>query len=172
MRDTFIKTTLAAVAALLVSGAAFAGTDTSNLTVSATVEANCTIDASGGLAFGTYDPVSANSATGADLDNTTSTISTTCTNGSAATITLGEGANAQGGSTPAAPLRQMISGSDLLSYNLYTDSAGGTVWDDTTGKSITGTGAADPVTVYGRIAKGQAVPVGSYSDTVIATVTF
>lgn len=171
MRNNLSKTALAAVL-FVASAAAFAGTDTSNLTVSATVDANCTIDASGGVAFGTYDPVSANSATGIDLDNSSSTISTTCTTGSAATITLGQGANADTGSTDSAPLRQMISGADLLSYNLYTDSAGGTVWDNVTGVDVTGTGAADSVNVYGRIPKGQNVPVGSYSDTVVATVTF
>lgn len=173
MRNTYIKTALAVTTAFVFSGAAFAGTATSSLAVTATVAANCTIDATGGLAFGAYDPVGANGASGVDLDNSASTISTTCTNGSSANITLGQGANPDVSSTAAAPLRQMSDGAThVLAYNLYSDSGFTTVWDDVTGVGTTGTGVAVPVTVYGKIPKGQTVPVGSYTDTVIATVTF
>ncbi|MFM6073490.1 MAG: spore coat protein U domain-containing protein, partial [Dolichospermum sp.] len=40
------------------------------------------------------------------------------------------------------------------------------------GVSHTGTGNASNITVYGRIGRGQNVPAGSYTDTVVATVTF
>lgn len=161
---------LVAIAAM--SGTAIAGTATSNLAVSATVAANCTIDASAGLAFGTYDPIVTNKSTAAPGSGT---ISTTCTNGASATITLGQGANAASGSTDAAPLRRMLSGTtNYLNYQLYSDSGDTTVWGNTsaTGKSVTGTGAAVSTTVYGSIAAGQNVPAGSYADTVVATVTF
>ena len=36
----------------------------------------------------------------------------------------------------------------------------------------TGTGAAQILSVYGRIGAGQNVPAASYSDTVVVTVTF
>lgn len=154
-----------------VTGAALAGTATSNFAVSTTVAANCTIDASAGLSFGSYDPVSANTTTAL---TGTGTISTTCTNGSSAIITLGQGGTTDATSSDASPLREMSDGTDTLTYNLYTDSAYTTVWGNTstTGKGITGTGTASSTTVYGKIAAGQNVGTGSYTDTVIATVTF
>ena len=41
-----------------------------------------------------------------------------------------------------------------------------------TGLAYTGTGASQDLTVYGTLPGGQNVPVGSYSDTVVATITF
>jgi spore coat protein U-like protein len=66
----------------------------------------------------------------------------------------------------------MKDGTDFLDYQLYTDSEHTTVWDNTTGQSVTGTGASSPTPVYGVITKGQNVPAGSYTDTVVATITF
>jgi spore coat protein U-like protein len=153
-------------------GTAAAGTASSDLPVSASVSANCTIDASGGVAFGAYDPVVANQSTALTASGT---ISTTCTNGATATITLGQGSNADTGSTDTAPLRRMLAGtSDYLTYQLYTDSGDTTVWGNTaaTGVTVTGTGAAVSTTVYGSVPAGQNVATGNYADTVAATVTF
>lgn len=162
--------TLSAGLALALAGPASAATDTGNMTVGATVTANCTIAASS-LDFGAYDPVVANAS--ADLDVAT-TISVTCTSAANATITLGEGANAEGGSTADAPLRQMISGADLLKYNLFTTVGRTTVWGNTLATSVpyTGTGTATNVDVYGRVESAQNVPAGTYADTVVATITF
>lgn len=41
-----------------------------------------------------------------------------------------------------------------------------------TGVDHTGTGTATSINVYGRVTAGQNVPSGSYSDTVVATITF
>lgn len=155
---------------LLAATSAFAGTATSNMSVSATVSANCTISA-GALAFGAYDPVVANAAT--PLPGT-ATITVQCTNGSPATLTLGQGSNPAGGSTAAAPLRQMASGGNFLSYALFQDNALTIPWGDTagTGVAYTGTGVSGSVTVYGQVAAGQNVPSGTYNDTVVATITF
>ena len=159
-----------AVAGSFSAGMANAATATSNLPVSATVSASCTIDASAGVAFGTYDPIVANAST--DL-TTTGSLSTTCTNGFDATVTLGQGDNADAGSSDAAPLRRMLSGTtDFLSYQLYTDAGHATTWDNSTGATVTGTGAAVTTNVYGVVTAGQNVPVGSYADTVLATVSF
>lgn len=167
-RSTLAAAVLVAVCAL--SGTAYAATATSSMPVSASVTATCTIDASGGVAFGAYDPVVTNATT--DLTNS-GTISTTCTNGSSATITLDQGANAETASTASAPLRQMLSGTtDFLKYDLYTDSGLTTAWGST-GVTVTGTGAAVTSTVYGSVPAGQNVAAGSsYADTVVATVTF
>ncbi len=156
---------------LAASSATYAGTATSNLSVTADVTANCTITTAP-VAFGNYDPVSANATNPLDANGT---ITVTCTTGSAATITLGQGSNAATGSSDAAPLRQMKdTGTDVLAYSLYQDSGLTTVWGNTsvTGVADTGNGTAQNVTVYGSVAAGQNVPAGSYSDTVVATVTF
>ncbi|MBZ5520714.1 MAG: spore coat U domain-containing protein [Acidobacteriia bacterium] len=140
------------------------------MSVTATVNGNCII-AGGTLAFGAYDPVVTNATT--PLANSVA-LTVTCTNGWPATVTLGQGANPAGGSTAAAPLRQMASGGNFLSYALFQDNANTIIWGDTpgTGEAYTGTGAAGTVTVYGQVAAGQNVPAGSYGDTVLVTITF
>jgi len=163
--------TAASALFLAASSASHAGTQTANLSVTATVAANCTITTAP-VAFGAYDPVVANATT--PLDGT-GTVTVTCTTGSATTITLGQGTNPATGSTDAAPLRQMKdSGTDVLAYALYQDNGRTTVWGNTAGTGVadTGNGAAQNVTVYGAVAAGQNVPAASYSDTVVATVTF
>ena len=62
---------------------------------------------------------------------------------------------------------------DLL-YHVYSDSAGGTVWGNTSGsgKSITADGTAQDFTVHGRIPKTQTVSSGTYNDSVLVTLTY
>jgi spore coat protein U-like protein len=155
---------------VLATGSAFAGTATSNMSVTATVTANCTITANA-LNFGTYDPIVVNAAV--PLNGNT-TINVTCTNGSPATITLGQGLTPAGGSTAAAPLRQMSNFGLRLAYALFQDNANTIVWGDTAGTGVAsnGTGVSVAVNVYGQVAAGQNVPAGAYGDTVVATITF
>jgi len=148
-----------------------AATQTSNLSVTASVAANCAISTAP-VAFGAYDPVSANASTAL---NGTGTVNVTCTSGASTTVTLGQGANPAGGSTAAAPARRLNDGgTNYLTYSLYQDSGRTTAWGDTAGTGVasTGTGTQTAITVYGAVAAGQSVPAGSYSDTVVATVTF
>jgi spore coat protein U-like protein len=161
------------VAALLVAASVSfaASTATSDLSVTASVADNCIISTSA-LAFGSYDPISANASSAL---NGTGSVSVTCTSGASANVTLGQGSNADTGSTDAAPLRRMADGSShFLSYDLYSDSSRTAAWGNTSGTGVdhTGTGASASLTVYGSAAGGQNVPSGSYSDTVVATVTF
>lgn len=161
----------ASFAGLLFSGQADAATATANLAVSATVSASCSISTSA-LAFGAYDPVGANAS--APLDASGAVI-VTCTNGASTTVTLGQGTHANTGSTDAAPLRRMKdAGTNFLSYTLYQDAGRTTSWANTSGTGVghTGAGSATNIAVYGRIAGGQNVAPGSYTDTVVATVTF
>lgn len=170
IRTRLILATGLALGALLPASSAVAGTDTANVAVSATVTANCTISSSG-VSFGSYDPVDTHSAAALDA---TGTVTVTCTNGSAGAITLGQGANADTGSTDADPARRMTDGTNFLAYTLFQDAARTTEWGNTaaTDVSHTGTGTATNITVYGRIPANQNVPAGSYTDTVVATVTF
>lgn len=161
---------LVAIAAM--SGTAAAGTQTSNLAVSATVVNNCTISTTA-VAFGNYDPIVTNKTTNLTANGA---VSTTCTQGDATKITLDAGAHAGTGSTAAAPVRNMSDGATtphLMSYQLYSNSGLSTVFDGSTGVAVTGTGSAISTTVYGSVTSGQnTLPAASYTDTVVATVTF
>jgi spore coat protein U-like protein len=126
-----------------------------------------------GVAFGAYNPLP-----GAASDATGS-VTNTCT------ITAGilsyTVALSAGGSASYSP-RHMSSGVNRLNYNLTVDSARTIVWGDGSGgtqmqSDATGLGVlgnyAKTYSVYGRILANQssAVP-GSYSDSIIVTVTY
>ena len=156
--------TLATVA--LIATPTFAATQTANLPINATVVANCTISTAA-VNFGNYDPIGVNAA--ANLDST-GTVTVTCTKGAGLRIDLGLGANASG-----AVRRMNDGGTNYLNYELYTTNSRTTVW---------GTGAAGLAiapapdknarnyTVYGRVPSGQDAAVGSYTDTVVATINY
>ena len=159
---------LATAAALLGAAptAAFASTASSTMSVTATVTANCTVSTSA-LAFGNVDTIS-----GSNVDSTGG-LTITCTNGTAWSAAAGVG----GGSGASYANRKMTAGANLLNYNIYTSAARTTVWGDGTSSTAaiggTGTGGAQSVTVYGRVASGQtSVPAGAYADTVAVTVTY
>jgi spore coat protein U-like protein len=145
---------------------ASAGSAGSNLGVNATVTPNCTISTSP-LNFGSVDTLSASPVDGSGG------ITVICTNltGWTASANIGGGSGASFGS------RRMSQGSDLLTYNLYTNASRTTVWGDGTGSTSTigntGTGSVQSVTVYGRIPGGQSsAPAGGYADIVAVTVTY
>jgi spore coat protein U-like protein len=158
--------------ALLIGTSVDAGARQSasaTLAVSANVVKNCTITTTP-VAFGAYDPVTANAT--APLDGTGSVV-VTCTRGAAATVALNAGSNAQG------TTRRMATGeagATFLTYELYKDSGHAEIWGGETGNDLEIGAAPDrnPRTfvVYGRIAGGQDATVGTYSDVVVATVNF
>jgi spore coat protein U-like protein len=66
-------------------------------------------------------------------------------------------------------------GADNLAYFLYQEVGHTNVWGDTAGTAPaagTGDGTLQAVTVYGVVTQAQNVAAGSYTDTVVATVTF
>ena len=151
---------------------AMAATQTSTLSVTATIANVCAISTTSAVAFGAYDPVTANATTPLTA---TGSLSVTCTSGATEpVITLGVGSNANVAGSAAAPQRQMISAGNLLAYFLYQDTGYSVVWGNTagSGESYTGIGTASTLTVYGSIPAGQNVPAGSYADSVVATVTY
>ena len=136
---------------------------TSTLTVTANVQPTCLIsDAT--LAFGEYLPVTTHAT--ADLDGSTA-VSVTCTNGTAAKIYS---------STPV--LSRVITNtndSETLNYKLYTDSNRQTelgITDAAGTISVTGTGLAQPINLYGKVIKNQQVTVGSYTGTANLTISY
>jgi spore coat protein U-like protein len=70
--------------------------------------------------------------------------------------------------------RAMNSGTNYLSYDIYSNSGHTTVWLSGAGSDVTGTGngAAQTQTMYGQVPAAQNVPAGTYNDTVVATVNF
>lgn len=167
-----IRTALAS--ALLLAGlgmaadaAAQSRTDSASFQVTANVETTCRIEAPNNLAFGPYDPTIDTAATG------TTTIRVRCTNGTSAPIALDDGANGGGGDCTT---RAMSDGSNALAYGLYQTAGTGSPWGCAEGANTytyTASNAGwNNLTVHGVIPAGQDAPVGNYSDTVTATVTF
>lgn len=70
--------------------------------------------------------------------------------------------------------RTLINGPYALGYNLYIDATRSTVWGD--GSSGTSTVSGNDKdfthTVYGRIPARQNVHAGSYTDTIVVTITY
>ncbi len=169
MRDVGVRTRAAIGAAGLIlsgliSAPAFAA-ETATLTVSAAVSNNCTITAAA-ISFAAYDPVVANASTNLDGEGR---VTIACTKGAVPTIALGAGANASGST------RRLAGGSEMLAYELYSNSSRSTVWNGGAGLLTTVAApskAPRDYTVYGRIAGGQDVAAGSYADTIVATVNF
>jgi len=153
------------LAALMLCTVTFAGSTSANLPVTAEIANSCTFGTVNTLAFGNYDTAVANAAGGSDLAGS-STFGLTCTNGASIVIALGPGGHASGGQ------RYMASGANQLTYSLYSDSTRATAWDTFTTVSDTGTGNSKTYTIYGLIPKGQAEPIGSYSDTVSINVSY
>src|SRR5438477_12539503 len=124
-----------------------------------TAQAACTISAGAAVSFGNYD------WTVATPTDTVGSMTYTCT--STALVFLSTG------SSGTYTQRTMLSGANVLGYNLYTDAARTQVWGDFfTGGTIQVAPAGTPAVldVYGRIPAGQNVPPGSYTDSI--TVTF
>jgi spore coat protein U-like protein len=156
-----------AIGAFVAPGDAQAQTATANLSVTARVIQQCTIAAPNTLAFGDYDPVTANAT--ANLDQST-TISVACTRGASGVwIGLGLGSNA------SASTRRMAAGGEYLTYELYRETGRTSVWGNTAGTGVTYTPTSrlpTNLTVFGRVPSGQDAAVGNYSDTVVATINF
>lgn len=153
-----------ALSGLLAAPKADAATASTTMNVTATVLSTCTVSATD-LGFGNYNPIS-----GADLDGATS-ISVTCTNGTSYNVGISTGAGA--GATVA--VRKMTDGANTLNYTLYRDAGRTNVWGVTIATDTltgTGSGAAQPIDVYGRVPGGQTVASGGYTDTVTITVTY
>src|SRR5688572_23163200 len=116
-RQRSLRLAIAAAMAVASAGVAFnsfAATDTDSLQVTAEVTATCAITTAA-VAFGAYDPTDLTAKDG------TGTVTLFCTNGTAGYITLGEGANADGASTAAIPIRKMAGGAGgtgRLTYHL------------------------------------------------------
>jgi spore coat protein U-like protein len=129
------------------------------------------------VAFGTYNPRTA-------TDNTsTGTATVTCTGvlGIGITLLMNYTIRLDGGGSGNQLARQMRNAAgNTLNYSLRANSTNGTIWGDGSGGTTTQGGSwllgvfVPPrlFTIYGRIPARQNVAVGSYSDSVLVTVSF
>jgi spore coat protein U-like protein len=166
-------------ASLLAAPAAWAATETQNMTVTATVTNSCAISSSNNLNFGAVEP----SSTTPHDDAVNIVITCVAEPQAGALLTVGDGLNA-GLKTSFPNSRAMLrSGganndqNDLLAYDLYSDAARNDVISLLVGTSedIDLTEGTDmSTTIYGRIPPSQTVASDNttYSDTVLLTLTY
>lgn len=162
------KLSLLALALAAFAGSAQAATVDDTFLVSIEIRETCTLNvAAADVAFGQVDR-----SAGADAG---STLSVTCTTGTPWVLGLNNGLNASG-ATVSATNRRMTSGSAFVPYGLYRDASRTQLFGSTAGTdtaSGTGTGAAQSVSVFGRVtAASTNVAAGVYQDTVVAQVTY
>jgi len=131
------------------------------------------------LDFGGYDPATTSP------DDSVGTVTVTCRYVPAGatrvnyTVTISNGIN---GTSPAD--RKMAAGSGRLGYNVFTDPARSQVWGSGTGGTVIASGSMTigpgngngtrtvTHTVYGRIPQLQDAVPGTYTDTLLVTLTF
>lgn len=165
MRHVWHILLIACVILLLPSGKASAACTGLNC--------SCSISADP-LDFGTYNPLG-----GGNVD-AVGNVSVTC-----GALVLGADISYEvtlsPGASGSALNRTMSNGSGTMTYNLYTDTNHTLVWGDGAGGTSTITNSyllslifstTDDFPIYGRIPSGQNAEVGSYSDTIVATVIF
>jgi spore coat protein U-like protein len=131
-------------------------------TVMATNAANCSVNAST-LNFGPVGVIrSAVDATGS--------VAVTCTNSLPYTIALNGGLT--GATNPTQ--RMMSQASQRITYGLYQDFSRAQPWGDSGGNTMAGTGTGLPqtLTVYGRVPAQNTPSPGTYSDTVVVTISY
>ena len=168
-----IISTLALITAVLIVPA-YADA-TANLAVSAEVNASCTISTTD-LSFGTYDGIFTHAS---QHLTETATVTTNCTAGSIVVITMGGGVY-PAWRRPRGIIRSMKNegSNSYLKYEIYADAGRTFVWSwdrfrMSSVASVTGTGASQDMTVYGKVFKNQKdAAAGSYTDTVSIGVNY
>jgi spore coat protein U-like protein len=163
-RALAIAMVLALPALIAVSPRAVAGTATTTLGVSLTINAGCTVSSTP-VAFPAQGVISAAVAQ-------TGSLIVTCTNTTPYNVGLDQGAG-----TGATVTSRLMTGpaAATVAYGLYQDAghvtnSGKTIGTDT--KTGTGNGTAQTLTVYGNILPQTTPAPGAYADTVNVTVTF
>jgi spore coat protein U-like protein len=138
-------------------------TASGSASVTATVSSNCTI-ASTSISFGSQGVLNSNK-------DAQGTLSIQCTSGLPYAVSLNGGTS---GATDPTQRKMKLTTSSIV-YGLYQDAARSQPWGSTSGvntASGTGTGLTQTLTVYGRVAPQTTPKAGSYSDTIIATITY
>ncbi len=160
-----IHLSLAFAAAALCAGATstFALTATGSFNSQLIITAECKVQSATNMDFGTDGVLDAN------ID-VSSSIGVQCTNGTTYTISLDDGSG--GGSTTT---RTMEFGGEDVDYTMWKDAGRTQNWGDAGGEimtGLTGDGALQNYTVYGRVAPQGTPTPATYTDVVTVTVTY
>jgi spore coat protein U-like protein len=144
------------------------GTATATFTVSLTLQANCSISANP-LNFGT------NGVLGTAINQQT-TVSVTCTNTTPYNVGLDAG-SVTGSSVTNRLLAGTATGNTTttVGFQLFQDAGRTVIWGNTQGTNTvagTGSGSAQPLTVYGQVPTQATPRPDTYQATVTATVYF
>jgi spore coat protein U-like protein len=164
MRNTSLSLFIAAIG-LLFAGAAGAQTATTTFNVQMTINGQCVINSASNIDFGAKGVINVNV-------DATGTIVVQCTTGTTYNIGLDAGT---GTGATVAQRRMTGPGAAVINYGLFRDGGHATVWGNTIGTDTqagTGNGAAQSLTVYGRVAPQTTPAPGSYTDTVTVTLTY
>ena len=163
------KALAVSMAFLLAAGVALprpalAGTATTTLGISLTINAGCNVSSTA-VAFPAQSVL-------ASAVPQTGTVVVTCTNTTPYTVMLDQGAG-----SGATVTNRLMTGpaSATVKYGLYQDSGHATNWGKTIGTDTvagTGNGNAQTLTVYGYIAAQTTPAPGAYADTINVTVPF
>ncbi|MEI7455176.1 MAG: spore coat protein U domain-containing protein [Nitrosomonadales bacterium] len=144
-----------------------AATLTATLTNTTTVSSSCAMAAGGGLAFGAY---TSNQVVPL---NASTTVIANCSLNTPYSISLDGGLHT---GAAYANVRALASGALALAYVIKMDSQVGLGWgnNDIHGgvKMGTGTGVDQTYTVAGSVSPSQPASSGTYTDTVVATITY
>ncbi len=132
-----------------------------SFTAQATVSPNCLVSAQD-IDFGSQGVLD----TAVDASGN---VAATCTAGTAYTISLDNGLTGTG---PTA--RRMTLAGSHVTYGLYKDAARSQPWGSSGGELVTGTGTGltENVSVYGRVPAQSTPAPGTYTDTIVVTVTY
>jgi spore coat protein U domain-containing protein, fimbrial subunit CupE1/2/3/6 len=129
----------------------------------ATVPANCLVSTVG-VNFGSSGAITANV-------DATGSAAVQCTNTTPYVAALNGGNS--GATDPTQ--RKMSKASETITYGLYRDVARSLPWGSTAGTNTvsgTGSGSSQALTVYGRVAAQTTPSPGTYTDSVILTLTY
>lgn len=132
-----------------------------NFDVQANVNRTCDVTAQG-INFGSHGLITSNVDAAGQL-------SVICT------LTLPYSISLNGGLSNALPTqRKMTKGAEAIIYGLYKNNARNQPWGNGAGETVSGTGsgAQQDIPVYGRVAPQNTPSTGTYTDTVVVTVTY
>ena len=151
--------------AVLLAGVSpsFAATATGSFLSQLIINAQCVVVSTNTLDFGTAGVLTANIDTSANF-------AVQCTNTQSYTISLNAGTGA--GTTTT---RTLDNGAALVNYTMWKDAGRTQNWGDTGAEimtGLTGTGASQSYTVYGRVPIQTTPAAATYTDTVTITVTY
>lgn len=139
------------------------GTASFTFQATATVLKSCNV-AAGNLNFGTTGNLTAAITGQSEID-------VQCSNGMGYAIALNGGLT--GATDPTQ--RKMTFGSGTVTYGLYQDGAFMNPWGSTAGSNVvgaTGTSLSQPFKVYGKVPVQPTPPIGTYTDTIVVSVSY